>query len=165
MVTLAEMSKTGGVVGYCMGILKSSVLNVSSLICLNMQNDELQTHWGQEQSFTFGSPLSSLWHMAGAKMIEMDRNISIKNYNIRIREFSKELIFLSVGSLYYSIFCFLIILNFHSSLIDSLCVRNHGMGTLLIWSWAFSSVYWGIYMYLVCKSRFWFFLKEPTYKS
>ena len=44
MVTLAEMSKTGGVVGYCMGILKCSVLNVSSLICLNMQNDELQTH-------------------------------------------------------------------------------------------------------------------------
>ena len=165
MVTLAEMSKTWGVVGYCMGILKCSVLNVSRLICLNMQNDELQTHWGQEQSFTFGSPLSSPWYMAGAKMIEMDRNISIKNYNIRIREFSKEFIFLSAGSLSYSIFCFLIILNFHSSLIDSLCVRDHGTGTLLIRSWAFSSVYWGIYMYLVCESRFWFFLKEPTYKS
>ena len=99
MVTLAEMSKTGDVVGYCMGILKSSVLNVSSLICLNMQNDELQTHWGQEQSFTFGSPLSSPWHMAGAKMIEMDRNISIKNYNIRIREFPSDSVVRTLFSL------------------------------------------------------------------
>lgn len=112
--------------------------------------------------------MSSVWHTAGAKMAEMNRNTILKNYQIRSRRFRRDLIILSAGSPSLSVLCFHCLVFLAYKLLfcaGSLCYWDHvteNMGISLVKSW---NLLFSVLKYLcvscVGESRLWVFPKNP----